>query len=1076
MGLYLSLERTAVIECLSRFVNLITVIEFPCMKKRFESYSSLGIHVSGLPFMLLLSVLCSLVGLAEDASREKVFNRFESEIYPLMTRLGEDSCVSCHDPDTSSNLVFIGNARDDFQLLLDQKYFSNHGPDSILARLVTENGKKRMPKGKSLEPWAPQEIELFRSFLNELHRIGLSASHDDESFPLALLNPYEGNLLEQSDHPFITYSQLKGKIQTLFEDDWVRGGKDLFAENVAFFNGADFVTRFNESSQASSSFLTGLDMVARDVGARAYRNRTGPFSRHPFNLMNPEDKDTPPDGYQRAIEGLYQSILFRAPKPDELNAAYRLIRHIYGAKEAIHQRDYELGFKLTVQDPSTGLQSEEHVRVAVSADSLGLHQEWVDQTSGEPLVKGEDHLHFMTLNRPLKFRADHSGQRILVHRLESGESVSLAAVQIQSIDGEQAEVLGVTHPSVMRDGAWKLTTRHGFTSFEHEKVAVGLGVIEVPIEVAEDGEFEVSLIWRSSEALSNQVLVEVFTESPSALAMPPLPEIPEKGQAHFFYDSSEDARPYAALPAQYRFAEKDFVEVNNAGTDQRVTVGALSLVPVSGGESWLIDSRDADGNEGWSTFKSGQFSAYNQKGTPLQDDNAHKGERFLKFRPSSKTATWDEGSYYQVRIHYPGKRDHETSVPVIVHAAQSSPIIHLAHPFRAKTGSSWMMDASGSYTVQHSALQFHWEQTEGVPVHFEQVGSVLKVNVFPESVEEAGWTALVRALMRHPDFIFTNPPSVKHAVNAEERRTLQLVRIALDLLGRPPSEPERQLVRQGVEIPDIVGTYLDSQEFRNYYFHRIRLYLESQGTSSQDEPARLWSYVAYNDLPFSEILTADYTVDEQFKKESRPSYHGRTGVLTTRGFIEGKPGLPHYNYAAQVSMLFLGYVFELPPELAESRDGITALGTTDPNSACYSCHKILTPLALQRSFWADDGQYRTRDKDGSPIRADDHGWVDEYPFKGVGMEAFATQAVKKERFIRTIINTHFNFFFGRSMRHLSDERSFYKYLWDNVHENQFKIRSLIQAIVCSPQYLGHSDRKQVSLPMHNGGKVLLEKP
>ena len=1039
-----------------------TMITHPFMRSRIQIRFPSGLHLHWLHSLLFVWIIISPVG-AESSSNELVFRRFESDIYPLMTRLGQDSCVSCHDPVTSSNLVFIGNAKDDFQILLEQGYFSLEGPDSILARLETENSKKRMPKGKSLEPWSEKEISTFRVFLNEVQEASLVSTQDDEAFPSVLLNPYEGDIPANEDNQFITYSQLKGKVQTIFGDDWVRADKDLFEENVAFFNGADFVTRFNESNQATSSFLTGLDMMARDVGTRAYRNRTGPFSQHPFRLPKLSSQSEIHEAHLRSIEGLYESILFRAPKPHEVTDAYRLVRGIHQAESSIQQRDYELGFKLTVHDPSSGLQAEEHIKIGVSADPFGLHQEWVDQSMGQPLISGDNNLQTAMLNRPLVFRAGQAGQRILVHRLEAGESVSLAAVRIQSTDGKEATVIGVTHSSVLRDGAWKLVQNRGLISFEHEEVATGTGVIELPIEVEKDGEYEVSILWRGSKDLSDRVLVEVYSKSPSLLAMPATPAIPEKGQAHFTYDSSEDARPFAPVQGQFRFGAHDYVEVNNQGTDQKVTIGAISVVPANGKESWLIDSRDADGNQDWAVFPKIRFGAYNQKGTSLHDDNQNKGERYLRFSPSATKEYYDEGTFYQLRIHYPGKRDHETEVPVVVKASQSSPIIRLAHPVRAKTGASLTIDASGSFTVQHSPLQFHWEQTCGVPVHFEQVGPILKVGVHPQSVEEAAWTGLARALVRHPDFVFTKPPSIHLAISVREKKSLQLVRVALDLVGRPPLKPELARVHQGTEIPILVDQYLDSQEFQDYYFNRIRLYLESQGTTSQDEPARLWSYVAFNDLPFSEILTADYTVDAKFKKQTRPSYHGRTGVLTTKGFIEGKPGLPHYNYAAQVSMLFLGYIFELPPEIAGARDGITALGTTDPNSACYSCHKILTPLALQRGYWTDTGQYRTKDKDGMPIRADDHGWVDEYPFKGEGMEAFATQAVKKERFIRTMINTHFNFFLGRSMRHLSDERVFYKRLWDNVHANQLQIRPLIRAIVCSPEYLETNGESQLTL-------------
>jgi hypothetical protein len=88
------------------------------------------------------------------------------------------------------------------------------------------------------------------------------------------------------------------------------------------------------------------------------------------------------------------------------------------------------------------------------------------------------------------------------------------------------------------------------------------------------------------------------------------------------------------------------------------------------------------------------------------------------------------------------------------------------------------------------------------------------------------------------------------------------------------------------------------------------------------------------------------------------------------------------------------------------------------------------------------------------IDASDRGAVSEYPFAGEGMAAFAGQAVRKERFVRTMINTHVNFYFGRPMRHRFDERVLYKRLWDNVHANEFQIRELIRAIVSSPEYFG----------------------
>src|SRR5205814_6666822 len=131
---------------------------------------------------------------------------------------------------------------------------------------------------------------------------------------------------------------------------------------------------------------------------------------------------------------------------------------------------------------------------------------------------------------------------------------------------------------------------------------------------------------------------------------------------------------------------------------------------------------------------------------------------------------------------------------------------------------------------------------------------------------------------------------LQQSVEAKTKRHLQLVKAAQDLMARPPTAAEFQELDQGKDIPHLVDEYLQSEEFKDFYFHRIRLYLESQGTETQDEPARLWCYVAFHDRPFQELLTADYTVGLDWEKHSRPAWHGRTGLVTTRGSSEGKPG------------------------------------------------------------------------------------------------------------------------------------------------------------------------------------------
>ena len=68
------------------------------------------------------------------------------------------------------------------------------------------------------------------------------------------------------------------------------------------------------------------------------------------------------------------------------------------------------------------------------------------------------------------------------------------------------------------------------------------------------------------------------------------------------------------------------------------------------------------------------------------------------------------------------------------------------------------------------------------------------------------------------------------------------------------------------------------------------------------------------------------------------------------------------------------------------------------------------------------------------------------------LEGFAERARDTERFIRTMINAHFIWFFGREMRYEADERALYKRLWDRVHRSGFRLKDLIRALVLSPEY------------------------
>jgi hypothetical protein len=314
------------------------------------------------------------------------------------------------------------------------------------------------------------------------------------------------------------------------------------------------------------------------------------------------------------------------------------------------------------------------------------------------------------------------------------------------------------------------------------------------------------------------------------------------------------------------------------------------------------------------------------------------------------------------------------------------------------------------------------------------------------------WSGVCEALVRHPDFLFTMPPAVETQTMSTEQEKLWLVALTQRALGRPPTTAEfSKLSADG--YPAMIDAVFASPDFRAYYFNRIQLRIESQGTPESDEPARLWTYVTLNGRSFEEVLTAEYTVDEQYAEQPRDANHGKTGLLTTKGYLNNKPGLPHYNFPARVLSGFMGSIFEVPPEVFDQRGTSTASSTVDPASICFNCHQLLTPLAHQRLKWADDGTFRETMM-GAPIDDTDRGLVPTYPYKGAGLEAFTTRAVKKEPFVRRMINTQVKLLLGRELRSSTDERVLYKQFWDTTFANGGDMRAVLKAVAHSSNFKG----------------------
>ncbi len=1004
----------------------------------------------------------TLAGFTEEELAQFA-GRFQADVWPLLTR-HRKSCVDCHDQESDSQLRLLDDPVASFRRLLVEGRLDPGNPASLLARLTAPEGKKRMPRPPSPR-WTDAEVALLKEFGTDLHkRQRKETGAMDERFPMELMTEFSGRRPPSGpDTTFITFYQLKRKVKAIFGDDWVRSGRDLFNENIAHFKGADFVRSFNESSTASATFLGGIDLLAADIATRAYLRGSGPFEGRPAALPSPLDRDSADPATRAEIDRLFSRILFRDATGREIEDAFRLLRNVARDEARLSLQPRELRFELKVEDPD-GLAGAGDLMISLTRGACGLTQEFIDQN-----VKEGGKLVRRRLAREFTFKAGDAEQQFEILNAGSHGNVSIAGIELVGpLPEKTARTIAVNDPSVRILGAWTLKEA-GFPSYEDQDENKGDSSLVIPVRVDRDGAYELSVMWRGNDGTpetdrrgrprpvtlnAESVRVEVLSYDPTRHAVEPSPPVPPKGEARFFIDQTLSNIPYWELNTSFQFGPDDGVEINNFGTRRIVVADAVHF---AGSKArFMVRGVDADGHDRWQEFKPGQFKPYNTFGPKLlSDDNEKKGDLKLLYRPSARKSDWKEDEFYRVSVSCPGKAGNESRAPVVVRARRSSPILQLRFPRHARAGGAVTLDASASYNLQRSGLRYTWTQTGGPRVELSDPHAPTVSFVAPAmTARQAAWEGLCRALLRHPDFLFTRPPSIAAIGDEPARRRLLLVKIAQDLVGRTPSGAELRRLEEGTPLGAFVDEFLAGEEFREFYFRRIRLTLESHGSELDDEPVRLWCHVVFNDRPFKEILTADYSVDRNLQRQPRPAYHGKTGLLTMKGFIEGKPGLPHFNYAAVVCEKFLGYAFEVPATIVAQREGATAASTTHPDSTCYSCHKILTPLAFQRMKWTDDGKFREKDEKGEPIDATDRNLVPSYPFKGEGMEAFALGAQHKERFIRTMIQTHFIFYFGREMRYEDEERGLYRRLWDNAAAHGYSIRALLRELLTSPEYLG----------------------
>jgi hypothetical protein len=103
--------------------------------------------------------------------RKAFGERFQKEIWPLLTRNGKEGCVGCHSGGKVTALRFSGDPAKDFVMLVGDGYMLKGDAGSLLERITDKDPKRRMPPEPDKRTgWTKEEILVLRRFVDDLDK------------------------------------------------------------------------------------------------------------------------------------------------------------------------------------------------------------------------------------------------------------------------------------------------------------------------------------------------------------------------------------------------------------------------------------------------------------------------------------------------------------------------------------------------------------------------------------------------------------------------------------------------------------------------------------------------------------------------------------------------------------------------------------------------------------------------------------------------------------------------------------------------------------------------------------------
>jgi hypothetical protein len=327
----------------------------------------------------------------------------------------------------------------------------------------------------------------------------------------------------------------------------------------------------------------------------------------------------------------------------------------------------------------------------------------------------------------------------------------------------------------------------------------------------------------------------------------------------------------------------------------------------------------------------------------------------------------------------------------------------------------------------------------------------------------------------------------------------QLIRLSVDLRGVHPSEAELAAIEANPGLyEDYVDAFLDDHRFASRVADLFNArFLTRTGASyglmaegfdgaavvnaANNEQLKLVERIVERELPYSEIVTADYTManpvlaqalDLDYPDGARGwekahytdgrEHAGILSMTTTWLRYPSMGGNANRSRANAVSKMLLCDDYLSRP-IVLNRAAVDQL-TVDPetaintNASCQSCHSTLDPLAAHffgffvyddESAFEDPTVYRPEREEGWRRYADKSPAFYGVPTAGLG--ELGMLIAEDQRFVDCAVETVFE---GLTQRDIVDED------WAEVADHQavfeesgLLIKPLVRSIVTSPEYL-----------------------